>query len=297
MAEIFKLLNQQEAIELDQELFNEYGFSVNQLMELAGLSVAQSIAKSYPLADQNNKTPIVCCGPGNNGGDGLVAARHLKLFGYSPIIIYPKEPKQDLYNQLLKQCRGFDIKILDTVPDEPLRNIGGLVVDCVFGFSFKPPNRNEIYAKLLKKIDESCRPDDAIEGKQSEERQTPVIPLISVDIPSGWHVEKGPETIEASQAELDQSLKIPVLKPDCLISLTAPKLCSSSFKGQFHYLAGRFCPDKLLQKYNLTLPVYPSTEGFVLLNQQTKQAPVQFIRNQTTTIARNVLSKLKALGL
>ena len=32
-----KLLNQKEAIDVDQELFNEYGFSVDQLMELAGI--------------------------------------------------------------------------------------------------------------------------------------------------------------------------------------------------------------------------------------------------------------------
>ena len=50
-------------------------------MELAGLSVATAVAKTY-LSDKGDNSPtvLVCCGPGNNGGDGLVAARHLKLF-------------------------------------------------------------------------------------------------------------------------------------------------------------------------------------------------------------------------
>lgn len=38
-------LNQQEAISVDQELFNDYQFSVDQLMELAGLSCAHAIAQ------------------------------------------------------------------------------------------------------------------------------------------------------------------------------------------------------------------------------------------------------------
>lgn len=67
--------SQEEAINVDIELFNEYGYSVDQLMELAGLSIATAIAKEYTA----NKV-LICCGPGNNGGDGLVAARHLKLF-------------------------------------------------------------------------------------------------------------------------------------------------------------------------------------------------------------------------
>lgn len=46
-------------------------------MELAGLSIATAIAKEYPI---ERKKILICCGPGNNGGDGLVAARHLKLF-------------------------------------------------------------------------------------------------------------------------------------------------------------------------------------------------------------------------
>ena len=51
-----------------------------QLMELAGLSVACSVAAEYSLGA--HKRVLVLAGPGNNGGDGLVAARHLHHFGY-----------------------------------------------------------------------------------------------------------------------------------------------------------------------------------------------------------------------
>lgn len=34
---------------------------------------------------------------GNNGGDGLVAARSLSHFGFKPEIYYPKQPEKDLY--------------------------------------------------------------------------------------------------------------------------------------------------------------------------------------------------------
>ena len=46
-------------------------------MELAGLACAQTLAKVY----NKDKYPrvLVCCGPGNQGGDGLVAARHLSM--------------------------------------------------------------------------------------------------------------------------------------------------------------------------------------------------------------------------
>ena len=43
-----KYLNQNEAIQIDMELFNTFKFSVDQLMELAGLSCAHAIAKCYP---------------------------------------------------------------------------------------------------------------------------------------------------------------------------------------------------------------------------------------------------------
>jgi len=44
-------------------------------MELAGLACAQALAKVYD--SKSHSRVLVCCGPGNQGGDGLVAARHL----------------------------------------------------------------------------------------------------------------------------------------------------------------------------------------------------------------------------
>lgn len=59
-----KFLGQQEAIDIDVELFNEYKYSVDQLMELAGLSCAVSISKCFPPNTLGNKSVLVCCGPG-----------------------------------------------------------------------------------------------------------------------------------------------------------------------------------------------------------------------------------------
>lgn len=71
---------QAQAVAIDEELMGPLGFSVDQLMELAGLSVACSLAAEFPAS--SHKRVLVLAGPGNNGGDGLVAARHLVHFGY-----------------------------------------------------------------------------------------------------------------------------------------------------------------------------------------------------------------------
>lgn len=250
MSSSIKYLSQDEAIALDKELFSEYAFSVDQLMELAGLSVAQVIAKCYPKPDYSR--PVICVGPGNNGGDGLVCARHLKMFGYLPVVICPKPGRTELFNNLMIQCRKMDITILDQVPDDQraFDELGGqLLIDSIFGFSFKPPNRNVMFAKLLQLMHQSSQQ----------------LPLVSIDIPSGWDVEQGDSALAGAQAGLDAALLLPSLNPDCLISLTAPKLCAKSFKGRYHYLGGRFCPESIVRKYQLNLPEYPTYEGIVAL--------------------------------
>lgn len=229
-----KFLGQQEAINIDVELFNEYKYSVDQLMELAGLSCAVALTKCFPLNQIGTKSVLVCCGPGNNGGDGLVCARHLKLFNYNPVVYYPKQTNKELYQNLTHQCISMNIPVLQKLPNAcVIEREYGIIVDALFGFSFKPPVR------------EDFRPVINIMKSTS-------VPVASVDIPSGWHVENG---------EPDEG----GIKPELLISLTAPKLCAKSFKGKYHYLGGRFVPPKLTEKYELNLPQYPGTECCVEL--------------------------------
>jgi len=51
----------------------DLAFSIDQLMELAGLAVAQAVADALPAA--SHRRVIVLAGPGNNGGDGLGRSR------------------------------------------------------------------------------------------------------------------------------------------------------------------------------------------------------------------------------
>ena len=67
-----ELLTTQEMSEADR-LTIEAGASGAELMENAGRCVAEEVVRIYPAA----RRICVLCGPGNNGGDGFVAARHL----------------------------------------------------------------------------------------------------------------------------------------------------------------------------------------------------------------------------
>ncbi|XP_034954276.2 NAD(P)H-hydrate epimerase [Zootoca vivipara] len=234
-AQGLKYLGQKEAQAIDQELFDEYKFSVDQLMELAGLSCATAIAKAYPVGSTiNQPTVLIVCGPGNNGGDGLVCARHLKMFGYEPTLFYPKRPNKPLFEGLTTQCKKMDIPFLSEFPAEAafIDEVYSLVVDAIFGFSFQGAVR-EPFGTILSTLEKVT------------------VPIVSIDIPSGWDVEKGnPDG----------------LQPDMLISLTAPKKAAKQFSGRYHFLGGRFVPAALQKKYSLNLPEYPETDCVLRLS-------------------------------
>lgn len=158
-----KYLNQVEATNIDVELFTTYKYSVDQLMELAGLSCAHAIAKCYPMSVQSNsKRILVCCGPGNNGGDGLVAARHLAILGHHCDIYYPKRTEKELYRNLVVQCQSFgeSIRFIENCPVSDAVATSGvyrLIVDALFGFSFRPPVR-ESFSPIIKIMTDSTVP-------------------------------------------------------------------------------------------------------------------------------------------
>ena len=198
---------------VDERLMQHHGFSIDQLMELAGLSVACAVGCFHNKQCLSSNTSlkkstiVVFCGPGNNGGDGLVAARHLKHFGYLPSVVYPKKGKGVLFANLVQQMLDLDIPVLDTAPSKEEYSNFDLAVDAVFGFSFEGPSR-EPFTSIIQTFAEST------------------IPVIAVDIPSGWHVEEGDKFSTG-------------YTPHAVVSLTAPKLCMRNYTG-VHYVGGRF---------------------------------------------------------
>ena len=231
-------INATQAQEIDVMLMQTPGFSIDQLMELAGLSVATAVDEFASQLNIDNV--LILCGPGNNGGDGLVAARHLWHFGYKPTIIYPKQNNGQLFINLMKQCRDLEIPILSSIDsctngDNTRTGVDvfggydpGIVVDSLFGFSFQGPPREPFKAII-----------DAL--------ATTKIPTLSVDIPSSWDVNKG-------------DIYSTNFNPSAVISLTAPKLCMQGFTGK-HYLGGRFVPPSIIKSNDLKIPSYTKTKG------------------------------------
>ncbi|OQR90341.1 NAD(P)H-hydrate epimerase-like [Achlya hypogyna] len=225
-----RYLNQLQAQRIDEELMSTHAFSIDQLMELAGLSVASVVEHTYQ--HQRSKPLLVVAGPGNNGGDALVAARHLKHFGFAPEVLYPKAPANPLYQRLVTQCKDLDIPFVADISSAVVDARYCMVLDGIFGFSFKGDIR---------------APFDAVIAAL---RATST-PIVSIDIPSGWDVELGNVSGQG-------------LEPTVLVSLTAPKLCAQFFQktGRAHYVGGRFVPRALAQKYNLATPKYVGSLQF-----------------------------------
>ncbi|XP_021743626.1 pyridoxine/pyridoxamine 5'-phosphate oxidase 1, chloroplastic-like [Chenopodium quinoa] len=241
--ESISYLSQQEAAGIDEDLMGPLGFSVDQLMELAGLSVACAIAEVFKASEYNRVLAI--CGPGNNGGDGLVAARHLYHFGYKPVICYPKRTPKPLYSGLVTQLESLSVPFL-SAEDLPLdlSDNFDIIIDAMFGFSFHGTPRPPFDALIQRLV--SCQNQHHTGLKSTV--------IVSVDIPSGWHVEEGDVTGEG-------------IKPDLLVSLTAPKLCAKKFGGPHHFVGGRFVPPAILEKYKLHLPPYPGTSMCVRIGK------------------------------
>jgi len=173
------------------------------------------------------------------------------LFGNGNIdctIVYPKRSKKQHFVNLVKQCEDVGIEFLDELPNSRDELIFGyqLIVDAIFGFSFSGTSVREPFGTILTELNE------VLEARNEVDMKLPK--LISVDVPSGWNVDKG-DVAETG------------FHPDVLVSLTAPKLCSKEFQGR-HFIGGRFLPPSIAAKYNIRMPPYP---GVAQAMEVTKQ--------------------------
>ncbi|KAF2104118.1 apolipo protein A-I binding protein-like protein [Rhizodiscina lignyota] len=224
-----RTLSAENAAALDKELMSTGAYSIDQLMELAGLSVSQAVYSVQP--PNKGKRVLVACGPGNNGGDGLVAARHLFHYGYEPTVYYPKQSKNELYQRLTQQLKDLNVPFTDDFPSAIAST--DHVVDAIFGFSFSGEVR-EPFPKVIEALRDSK------------------VPVLAVDAPSSWNIETGPPDDGPGKGFM----------PDALISLTAPKPLVKWFKGK-HYVGGRFLSNVVAEKYGIDVPPYQGIDQIV----------------------------------
>jgi NAD(P)H-hydrate epimerase len=224
-----RTLGPKAAAALDEELMSTGAYSIDQLMELAGLAVSQAMYALSP--PQKSPNVLVACGPGNNGGDGLVAARHLYHFGYKPSVYYPKQSKKELYGRLRTQLEHLKVPFTDDFTSAIGKT--DYVIDAIFGFSFSGEVR-EPFPAVIKALAENKKP------------------VLAVDAPSSWNIDYGPPSDGPGQG----------YQPDALISLTAPKPLVKWFKGR-HFVGGRFVSKEIAEKYGFDVPPYQGSDQIV----------------------------------
>ncbi|HUH63531.1 MAG TPA: NAD(P)H-hydrate dehydratase [Terracidiphilus sp.] len=181
----------------DRATTERFGVPSIELMRAAAAAVTTIARTQFPAA----RRITVLCGRGNNGGDGMMAARLLAAAGLEVTTILlgsPKELKDDAalaWQELASPQHGL-IHVVNTA-EELARTrdalAADLVIDAVLGTGFKPPIKGLALAAL-----------EWIKGTQA--------PILAVDLPSGWPADETTATVDT-----------PVFPADAVVTFTAPK--------------------------------------------------------------------------
>jgi hydroxyethylthiazole kinase-like uncharacterized protein yjeF len=161
------------------------GTSVEHLMERAGAALAEAI---YRFA---GPTPtLILCGPGNNGGDGYVAARHLAERGVKVRVAALTEPKSEAAKWARSNWQGE----VEALSDETLA--APLFVDALFGTGLKRGLEDTVVEKLWRLCDRA-------------------IVRVACDVPSGVETDSGAEL--SAPPPFDMTVTFGALKPAHLL--------------------------------------------------------------------------------
>src|ERR1019366_7780620 len=151
-----EILTSAEMGAADRRTAGEFGVPLETLMENAGGAVAGFCLRRYSAAER----VVVLCGKGNNGGDGLVAARMLAAAGVAVAVVLlgrEDEVKGDAAGALQRLRAEAPEVLLRAVVDEAglagakqAMDSADLLIDAVLGTGFKPPMRG--LAESLQKM-------------------------------------------------------------------------------------------------------------------------------------------------
>jgi NAD(P)H-hydrate epimerase len=190
---VIPILSPAQATALD-EAAESHGTSVRTLMERAGYQVATETA--LLMGGTYGRRVVVVCGKGNNGGDGLVAARVLRRWGAGVTVLLLASP--DSYGGAaltkLRRLRWTDARVLPAEPGRLERELArcDAAIDAVFGTGFHGSVAGA--------------PAAAIDALSSSGR-----PIVSVDIPSG--VDGANAAVSGPAVRATVTVTFDVLKP------------------------------------------------------------------------------------
>ena len=201
-----KVLTAAEMREADRLTTERYAVASLQLMESAGRHVAEAVERG--AFTNRDRRIVILCGKGNNGGDGLAAARILKKARYQPHVFLfgrREEMKGDAAANLERWLAmpGEIVEITDErALEESWQNISKahVVVDALLGTGLRGPLTGTI-AAIVTKINDFSR---------NATLATPAL-LLAVDMPTGL----------LSDGERAYG---PVLRVHKTVTFTAPKI-------------------------------------------------------------------------
>ncbi|MGE5530316.1 MAG: NAD(P)H-hydrate dehydratase [Patescibacteria group bacterium] len=224
---MIRVLTGSEMAAADAWAQKELGLAGLVLMENAGRETAAAAHARFGVSSRL----AVVCGPGNNGGDGLAAARHLALAGHEVMIWLGADPGayrgDALVNLGVAQKLGLPVRCIPA-------DLGGFgqalawadaVIDAYFGTGFRGEPRPGP-AGVLRAVNEAGRP------------------VLAVDIPSGVEADTGAVRGEAVRASLT-------------VTFACPKLGCLLYPGAAH------CGELLTAPISLPLPPAGGSRRFL----------------------------------
>lgn len=193
------------------------GHTYAAMMERAGQAVAQALLAR--VAAKGSRV-LVLAGPGNNGGDGLVAARHLAEAG-AEVACYltrPRDAKKDENFRQLQALKVFCTTAEDDQKGHALRRLAAgadVLVDALLGTGTSLPVTGTVAAVLkavgqvVKRRDQTAPPGLVPVGGIPQRPEHPRPLVVAVDGPSGLEFDTGALDAAALKADLTVTFAYP----------------------------------------------------------------------------------------
>lgn len=193
------LLTGKQAQTIDRYTMEQIGVPSMVLMERAALAVAEAAEKEAEKLSGGGQSDGMStrsvsvqalCGTGNNGADGVAAARILFLKGYKAGVLILGDPQKgsQQFQKQLQIARNFGVPVFLAREEGPTDLKADLVIDAMFGVGLSR-EISGIYRQWT----------DRINAKRAEGK---IGRVIAVDLPSGIHAENGQVMGNAVKADV-----------------------------------------------------------------------------------------------